>query len=367
MDITAKITGIKYKVNCADNLPIININDFNINSAPSYFLLSEKQYGISKWVSPKRTRSYPFERIYNTLIAPKRITIIPIIKDEGINGDRDFIQWDTVSLMSLLDIYVIFAYYDKAVIHPLRQNKVTNQEFNNEYIENKIIEIDNYHSSALHWNLKEINETLPILIDKAKDSYVHIGDKLNVKFHNELGVQKFKNQFNEGVINFMKTSRNKAMEAQNREKQTLQPKEFLSTSTKATITIENYLGGKYYFTTDEIFISGESLFLIEGKHSSNSKLPSISDIKDGLLKMVLYCNLTDVQINNIIFTPKPILKLTSSHIEGKISSNNSQKEIDEFKILANFKKNDAELIDRLFSEANINNFEVIIEGVKKND
>ncbi|HOV84409.1 MAG TPA: hypothetical protein PLE52_06340, partial [Paludibacteraceae bacterium] len=162
-------------------------------------------------------------------------------------------------------------------------------------------------------------------------------------------------------------SRNKAMEAQNREKQTLQPKEFLSTSTKATITIENYLGGKYYFTTDEIFISGESLFLIEGKHSSNSKLPSISDIKDGLLKMVLYCNLTDVQINNIIFTPKPILKLTSSHIEGKISSNNSQKEIDEFKILANFKKNDAELIDRLFSEANINNFEVIIEGVKKND
>lgn len=48
MDITAKITGIKYKVNCADNLPIVNINDFNINSAPSYFLLSEKQYGISK-------------------------------------------------------------------------------------------------------------------------------------------------------------------------------------------------------------------------------------------------------------------------------------------------------------------------------
>lgn len=66
MDITAKITGIKYKVNCADNLPIVNINDFNINSAPSYFLLSEKQYGISKWVSPKRTRSYPFERISGT-------------------------------------------------------------------------------------------------------------------------------------------------------------------------------------------------------------------------------------------------------------------------------------------------------------
>jgi hypothetical protein len=52
--------------------------------------------------------------VFNTLNVSKKITVIPIVKDEGASGDRDFIQWDTVSLMSLLDVFVIFAYYDKA-------------------------------------------------------------------------------------------------------------------------------------------------------------------------------------------------------------------------------------------------------------
>ncbi|MEW6701572.1 MAG: hypothetical protein AB1298_02530 [Bacteroidota bacterium] len=365
MNISAKITGIKYNVNCTDDLTEVSFKDFNINSAPSCFLLSDKQYnyGTSKWVSPKRTRSYPFERVYNSLNVPKRITVIPIIKDEGSKGDRDFIQWDTVSLMSLLDVYVILAYYNNAVIHPSRENKITNQEFDNDYVKNKIVEISNYHSSALHWNLKEIKDTLPSLIDIVQETYNRLGNKLKVTFHNSRGIQSFKSQFEKGVAEFMDTSRNKAKEAQNREKQTSQPKEFLSTSTKATITIENYLGGKYYFTTDEISIVNENLYLIEGKHSSNSKLPSIGDIKDGLLKMVLYCNITDVKIDDTDFTPKPVLKLTSTNISGKISSQRTTSEIEEFKSSAGFNENNVEIIDRLFAEAKANNFEVIIEGV----
>ena len=365
MNISAKITGIKYNVNCTDDLTEVSFKDFNINSAPSCFLLSDKKftYGISKWVSPKRTRSYPFERVYNSLNVPKRITVIPIIKDEGLRGDRDFIQWDTVSLMSLLDVYVILAYYNNAVIHPSRENKITDQEFDNNYVKNKILEIGNYHSSALHWNFKEINDTLPSLIDIVQETYNRLEIELKVSFHNSRGIQRFKSQFQKGVADFMATSRNKAKEAQNREKQTLQPKEFLSTSTKATITIENYLGGKYYFTTDEISIVDKNLFLIEGKHSSNSKLPSIGDIKDGLLKMVLYCNLTGVKIDNADYTPKPVLKLTSTNIPGKISSQSSTSEIAEFKASTGFNTNNVDIIDRLFTEAKANNFEVIIEGV----
>lgn len=365
MNITAKIKGVRYEVICADNLPEISFNELDINSAPSCFLLVDKKYnyGVSKWVSPKRTRSYPFERVYNTLNIPKRVTIIPIIKDEGLNGDRDFIQWDTVSLMSLLDVYVILSYYNDAVIHPSRENKITDQKFDNKYIKTKILEISNYHSSALHWNLKEINDTLPSLIDIVQESYSRLEEELKVSFHNSRGIQRFKNQFQEGVADFMATSRNKAKEAQNREKQTLQPKEFLSTSTKATITIENYLGGKYYFTTDEISISGNKLFLIESKHSSNSKLPSIGDIKDGLLKMVLYCNLTEVKIDETDFTPKPILKLTSTNLYGKISSQNSTSEIKKFNHSAEFTSNNIKVIDRLFAEAKANNFEIVIEGV----
>lgn len=365
MNISAKITGIIYKVICTDDLKELNFRDFNINAAPTCFLLTDKQYnyGISKWVSPKRTRSYPFERVYNTLNIPKRITIIPIIKDEGSKGDRDFIQWDTVSLMSLLDVYVILAYYNNAVIHPSRKNKITKQEFDNKYIKSKILEISNYHSSALHWNLKEINDTLLPLIDIVQKTYNRLEKELKVSFHNPKGIQHFKNQFQKGVADFMAASRNKAKEAQNREKQTLQPKEYLSTSTKATITIENYLGGKYYFTTDEVSLVNNNLYLIESKHSSNSKLPSIGDIKDGLLKMVLYCNLTNVKINDKDFTPKPILKLTSANISCKISSQSSISEINRFKASAGFNSDNIVIIDRVFEEAKANNFEVIVEGV----
>lgn len=66
--------------------------------------------------------------------------------------------------MSLLDVYVILGYYDTATKHKTRKDKITAQKFNSNYIKNKINEIKNYHSSALHWNLKEIRESLPTLI-----------------------------------------------------------------------------------------------------------------------------------------------------------------------------------------------------------
>lgn len=112
MQIDAVITGIKYETLLNSELEKISFQDFDINTCPSSCIIFNKSlnFAISKWVSPKRTRSYPYERVYNTLGSNKKITIIPIIKDEGFDGDRDFIQWDTISLMSLLDVYVILAY-----------------------------------------------------------------------------------------------------------------------------------------------------------------------------------------------------------------------------------------------------------------
>jgi hypothetical protein len=77
MNITGKITGIKYKILLAEELKEVDIKDFDINTTPSCFLLRNNKFSfaISKWVSPKRTRSYPFERVYNTLNISKKITI----------------------------------------------------------------------------------------------------------------------------------------------------------------------------------------------------------------------------------------------------------------------------------------------------
>ncbi|MDO9155119.1 MAG: hypothetical protein Q7U47_15655, partial [Paludibacter sp.] len=141
MNIIGKITGVKYKVILSENLKTVDIKNFDINQIASSCILTDKKhsFAISKWVTPKRTRSYPFERVYNTLHISKKITVIPIVKDEGAKGDRDYLQWDTVSLMSLLDVFVIFAYYDKA---DKADEKITNQQFNNKYVLSKIKEIE---------------------------------------------------------------------------------------------------------------------------------------------------------------------------------------------------------------------------------
>jgi len=366
MNITAKITGIIYTPKLTKDLETIEFNNFDINSLPANCIINfdEFSFGLSKWVSPKRTRSYPYERVYNTLGTAKRITVIPIIKDEGKQGDRDFIQWDTISLMSLLDVFVVFAYYYKAEKHPSRNNKITNQQFDNELVKTKITEIKNYHSSALHWNLKEIKESFPELIQNVKSSYRKISSELNVEFHNEQGIDKFANQFIDGVNKFMKTSRQKAQDAQNREMQTIQPKEALSTLTKATITIENYLGGKYYFTTDEIKIKKNKLFLIEAKHSKTSLLPSVGDIKDGLLKMILYTNLENVFVNNKKYQTVPVIKLTSTNLEERFSTEENTTEIENYIENSNFTETQKKIVKVLLEEAQENNFNVIIENAK---
>jgi hypothetical protein len=85
-------------------LPEYDFDQFDINDAATACIVRDGKYtfALSKWVSPKRTRTYPFGRVYNTLSHSKKVTVIPVVKDEGKRGDRDYVQWDTVSLMALL-------------------------------------------------------------------------------------------------------------------------------------------------------------------------------------------------------------------------------------------------------------------------
>ena len=360
MEITAQIVeGIRYKPILKCNLTEVSIEDFNINSTKSSCVISagQNRLALSKWVSPKRTRSYPYERVYNTFSVSKRVTVIPIVKDEGAAGDRDFLQWDTISLMSLLDVYVVLAFYQTAERHRSREGKVTNQKFNDEFVRAKIDEISNYYSSALHWNLKELKRISDVL-EKSRESYKNIAVKAEVIFHSERGLETFAASITENLSDFMDSSRLKAQSAQAREFLTFQPKEILATQTKAKITITNYLGGKYFFTVDEILIEDEKLFLIESKHSRNAKPPSIGDIKDGLLKMMLYTNLENVTIGGKLFAVLPILKLTSGKIKGEISSVSAPESKIQFWKINNFNKRQIDLMQDLFIEADSNKFVV---------
>ena len=162
----------------------------------------------------------------------------------------------------------------------------------------------------------------------------------------------------------MNFSRGKAEKAQSREVVTLQPKENLSTLTKAKITINNYLGGHYFFTVDEIKCTKEKMLLIEGKHSENALLPSKGDIKDGLLKMILYCNLCDTKMNGKKISCEPILELTSAKLKGAINSNSSKNEIENFFVKNDFSVAQKNVMTTLFAEAQSNHFTTNVKQVK---
>jgi hypothetical protein len=314
ISIYAEITGIKYTPLLCRELREYEINQLDNAFKDSAFLLNideKNKLAVSWWVSPKRTRSYPYARVYDTLaFTGKKVTVIPIFKDEGLDGDRDFLQWDTVSLMSLLGIYTIISYYSDAEKNPRFENKITNQRFNLPLIKQKLKELISYQSDALHWNLEQLHRVGKIA-EKALEAYDEISERLNVKMHSRESALKRIERLKKGAEEFKTLSRELAKQAQKREAMTVQPKEE-TIGIKGKITIKNYLGGYYYFTIDEIKLVGRDLYIYESKHSKTQPLPSLEDIKDGLLRMVLYTNLKNVKINGWRVNPIPILKLTTS-------------------------------------------------------
>ncbi len=312
MDLSTKITGIKYKPFLCAKLKTYAFKDLRSALAKSaVFILDvdkENKVAVSWWVSAKRTRSYPYARVYNTLnFSGKKITIIPAVKDEGKQGDRDFLQWDTISLMSLLGVYVIIGYYTDAERNTHYQHKITNQRFDIKYIKQKINEILSYQSDALHWNLSQVDK-ISGYGQEALENYEKISKKTKVEMHSRTTAKRRIKQLQGDKEEFINLSRQLAKIAQRREGMTIQPKEHLS-GVKGIVTIQNYLGGFYYFTSDEIEVKGKDIYLIEGKHS-RSTLPSIEDIKDGLIKMILFTNLEDIKIGDKNYNGKPVLKLT---------------------------------------------------------
>lgn len=315
MEINAEIKKLVYKPLMCRGLQTVTFENIEqgINKHSSFLLEidSKNQFGISWWVSPKRTRSYPYARVYDTLsFSGKKVTIIPFVKDEGSEGDRDFIQWDTISLMSLLQVYVIIGHYDSAIKSPRYDNKITKQRFNIEVIRRQLEDLYDFQSDALHWNMIQADYAGAIAT-KALHSYREISQKTGVKMHSEIGVTKRIEEIASGADSFKQVSRQNALSAQIREIRTVQPKEKTNPNEKASLSIHNYLGGQYYFTADEARIAGDKLELVESKHTNRGILPSRSDVKDGLLKMVLFTNLENVFVDQKKYEPIPILKLTS--------------------------------------------------------
>lgn len=324
-------------------------------------LANEKEtIAVSRWISPKRTRSYPYERVYDTLAAEgRKVAIIPVVKDEGLGGDRDFLQWDTISLLSLLDVHVVLAYYNEAEKNTRRGDQITRQKLDNTYIQARLKEIFEFKGTPRQWNEREAKQ-LKNVFEKAKTAYAEISRLTKTYLHDAAALDELI-KFAETPEKFIEFSRRKARDAQSREFLTEQPKEALSTDTKAKVTINNALFGKYFFTCDETLIERENLFLIEAKHSARAKFPSRNDIKDGLLKLMIYTNLKNVKIGKLAFTPRAAIRLTSGKLNGSIKSDAKPEAIESFFTDNNFALRDKDFFRKLFAEARENKFTIILE------
>jgi hypothetical protein len=368
------INNVIYNPQLRPELPRYPLESFDINSSAAsgviQFGTPEDSIGYSKWVSPKRTRSYPFGCIYNTYHLPKKVTVIPIIKDEGENGDCDRINFITLSWMNLLNVYIILAWYDNARANPRKDQKITSQLFNTDYVRQKLTEIRTYHNTALHWNTHHFTQDFAFVHRQAMVSYSRIATSTGVRLHDpKYHQQTLEGYFHDGqfsLTQFKEQTLPRSYQASQRETTTKHIGEYLSDGVKSYFSLFNRLGGEYHLTADEIIQEGDLYIIQEAKNSSVKigKLPSESDMKDGLFKLILFQNLHELYIMDqpVQFTTR--LKLTGG-FKGRLSLPNTESAIEAFVAQNHFTPRDLHRLTQLNKEAQLNaRLSIVIEGVR---
>jgi hypothetical protein len=138
--------------------------------------------------------------------------------------------------------------------------------------------------------------------------------------------------------------------------------EYLIDGLKATFCIENYLGGVYYLTPDEILQIEKSYIIQESKNSTNAVLPSVNDIQDGLFKLILFSNIGFLKLNDEKVDFCVRLKLTGRNIKDRIllpcPLENAEKFLESNSAI--FKRQHKDIIMRLLQEAQHNNIQIEI-------
>jgi hypothetical protein len=378
--IKAKIEDLKYKSGGlikANYLQEYNLLNFDINKATASGIVEidkNNKLAFSKWITPKRTRSYPFARIYDTYsFGGKRITIIPVIKDEGIGASKnksnnDRINFITLSWMNLTNVYVILAWYCDA--EKMSDYRITNQKFDVDYVNEKIKEISEFQFDAHHWNNKHFQKDFAEVYNKAVKSYEKIGKKLAVKMHSAsdhngfLGKIISEDKKSIDLEKFAEQTLGKSKLAANREICVKHKNEYLTLkSEKPVFEMKNNLGGRYYLTSDEIEINPKTKTAVirECKNSTEGRLPKETDIKDGLFKILLFSQIKRMEIDGEEYSYAVKLKLT-----GKITSSlmlpTKQDIVEKFVLAEKISGTEKKLLEMLNEEASLNGYQIEISN-----
>lgn len=347
------ISNVHYKACLAAELPEYDFNKFDINEVKpcGKIIVPDGELAYTKWVSPKRTRSYPFARLYDILNAPKRITVIPVLKDEGADGDLDRIQYSTISWMNLLDIYIILAYYNSAKKNQregqIGKNKISRQMFASECVKEQIDEVIKYKNSALHWNFYIMETRFVDIYNKALNSYDEISRKTKVRMHDRKIQEKYLEMIRDDFGEFKRLSLSGSKGASLREVRTTHINEHLADGSKARFNIRNYLGGVYYLTADEVIKEGSRYVIQESKNATKRSLPSLDDIKDGIFKLALFSNIDVLMLEDWKVEFSVRLKLTAKGLCETLTIPCSNCELEQFLARNTFTEREKEIIRKL--------------------
>lgn len=365
------IKDMSYDAHLASDLITYDFGEFNVNKVKSFGIINHvnRQVAYSKWTSPKRTRTYPFARLYNTYNEQKILTIIPVMKDEGLDGDLDKIQYSTISWMNLLNVYIVLAYYESAEKNrsstQRKKEKLTSQKLNADSVNEQIDAIVSYKQSALHWNRSLFENRFAEIYEKAIVSYEIISSKTKVKVHPSRTKLQYLESVRQDYRRFRDVSLKGSQGAALRESKTEHALEYLEDGKKSTFLIENYLGGVYHLTADEVIHSRGEYVIQESKNSTKKFLPSISDIKDGLFKLILFANLDSLKARGRRVKFSTRLKLTGYKVKGNIQFPCRKTEFHNFVRLNKVSRAYQETLNKLNLEAT-NNKNLTIE-IRGND
>lgn len=341
------------------DLPQYDWKEFDINRAAPACKMQmpdESLIALSRWSTPKRTRTYPLARVYDTYSHNgKIITIIPIVKDEGRGKRRndtnlDRVNFITLSWMNLMNVYVILAWYEQA--ERVDDYKITNQKLDSAYVRSRIENIIAYKLDAHHWNRQHFEQDFVQIYESAIAAYCNIAERHKVQLHSfqsherflkrvrcehdprMLSLQKFKD------LTLRRSGLSAASEASTSHRLESLPIE----TSKGLFEMENNLGGLYYLTSDEVVCERDgSLLIQESKNTTDSVLPSEDDIKDGLFKLLLFSHISELYVDETLVQFQVRLRLTGN-FHGNLELPCEDTKVEGFAIRRSFKSS---IINRL--------------------
>lgn len=239
------------------------------------------------------------------------ITVIPVVKDEGKGHDRDYIQWDSLSLTSYVGIYAIPAYYVTA--QKESEDRVTDFVLDWNFVSDRIQEIMETDISPIDWNKKErlnIGKIVHCVLEGQDNIHKTTGVPLNDRKSLVTHLRKIGNP-----DTFRLSSRRLSEAAQRREAAILQPKEEIIRQRKTTITLEDGQDGRYNWTVDELVTTKDKAMIIDKKNGQI--LPSYDDLSDSFFKMIFFTNIEEMwTADGTKLSPLPAVAITAETGEG---------------------------------------------------